>query len=694
MVFALHEFYFGKHVVSGRSIAPSSPSVGRRISPVSHTQHNLPSFHSHSAFLSSLMASEPPSKRARLDNGGHADPSLVRVQRAAWLSSISRDISPPPSTRATPDVDVLSTLETQAPTQAAQRSHRSRQHDGTTEDVHQPQIQDDPHSTKTNSTSRGMFHKSVVVPSPITLTRIHDLPSYSNIDTVNLHDILGNPLIKEAWVFNFCFDIDWMMQFFDADIRDLVQVKVVHGSWRNEDSNKLAIDDACRRWKNVEAFKAYLPDQFGTHHSKMFVLFTHDEQAEVVIHTANMLQKDWTNMTQAVWRSGPLQRTTENDGEPGPIGDGTRFRYDLLAYLKEYKRTTQALCKQLQEYDFRQVRGALVASVPSKLNSSLSNSTKEQHLWGYPQFWEVLSHISRIRSSSHCTDDRSRSHLVAQVSSIATLPNGWLQNLVASNNHLLVHTKKAYIKQSPPTLSVVYPTAPNVASSLDGYAAGASIHTKAQSATHLAQINNLGPHLSQWTRGPVEGFQAGREKAAPHIKTYIQYNQKPTIEALERGDVDIDWALLTSANLSVQAWGSLPKKAGGKTAGNVAEEAIVHIQSFEIGVLVWPELFADEVLKDAVKTGSGKNEVNRGMKVKSRMIPVFGKNTPDLDTLRNEAIRNQNFDEEPEDDHVVTIGLRMPYDLPLTPYAPGDMPWSPQGTYTTPDSKGGVWRGY
>ena len=29
---------------------------------------------------------------------------------------------------------------------------------------------------------------------------------------------------------------------FDKDVRDLVQVKVVHGSWKKEDSNRVSID--------------------------------------------------------------------------------------------------------------------------------------------------------------------------------------------------------------------------------------------------------------------------------------------------------------------------------------------------------------------------------------------------------------------------------------------------------------------
>jgi tyrosyl-DNA phosphodiesterase 1 len=179
---------------------------------------------------------------------------------------------------------------------------------------------------------------------------------------------LGNPLIREAWIFNYCFDVDWVMQHFDSDIRSQVKVKIVHGSWRDEDRNKIGIDDACRRWENVEALTAYLPDRFGTHHSKMFILFTHDDFAQVIIHTANMIPQDWTNMCQAVW-SSPMLPFSEKDtsSRPSRMGSGSRFKYDLQCYLGAYRNKTKSLQGKLDYFDFSSIRGALVASVPSSI---------------------------------------------------------------------------------------------------------------------------------------------------------------------------------------------------------------------------------------------------------------------------------------------------------------------------------------
>ena len=75
--------------------------------------------------------------------------------------------------------------------------------------------------------------------SPFQLTWIRDLPESSNIDAVSIKDILGDPLIKECWEFNYMHDLDFLMEAFDSDVRDLVKVHVVHGYWKKEDQSRL-----------------------------------------------------------------------------------------------------------------------------------------------------------------------------------------------------------------------------------------------------------------------------------------------------------------------------------------------------------------------------------------------------------------------------------------------------------------------
>jgi tyrosyl-DNA phosphodiesterase-1 len=49
------------------------------------------------------------------------------------------------------------------------------------------------------------------VQSPVQLTHIEDMAPHQNVDATAIRDILGDPMIKECWNFNFLFDIDFVM---------------------------------------------------------------------------------------------------------------------------------------------------------------------------------------------------------------------------------------------------------------------------------------------------------------------------------------------------------------------------------------------------------------------------------------------------------------------------------------------------
>lgn len=74
--------------------------------------------------------------------------------------------------------------------------------------------------------------------SPFQLTWIQDLPASSNVDAVTLKDILGDPMIAECWEFNYLHDLDYLMEAFDSDVKDLVKVHVIHGFWKQEDGQR------------------------------------------------------------------------------------------------------------------------------------------------------------------------------------------------------------------------------------------------------------------------------------------------------------------------------------------------------------------------------------------------------------------------------------------------------------------------
>jgi tyrosyl-DNA phosphodiesterase 1 len=200
----------------------------------------------------------PPAKRQKLDWEDNDTNERLRSSLAdegnGRATSLDAPISPPSRKLAhKPAAEAKSTPATDTPT--------NRQS-----------------AIRFNSASEALTPK--VVPSPVQLIRISDLNPLENVDTIDIRDILGDPLIKECWAFNYCFDVGWLLENFDEDVRDQVQVVLVHGSWRRESPTRVKIEEAVKRHKNVRAITAYMPDPYGTHHSKMFILIRHDDAAQ------------------------------------------------------------------------------------------------------------------------------------------------------------------------------------------------------------------------------------------------------------------------------------------------------------------------------------------------------------------------------------------------------------------------------
>ncbi|KAG8531790.1 uncharacterized protein KY384_003426 [Bacidia gigantensis] len=556
------------------------------------------------------------------------------------------------------------------------------------------------------------------IPSPMQLNMISELPMSGNQDTITLAHILGDPLIKECWLFNYLFDVDFILSQFDSDVRHTVRIKIIHGSWRADDMNGIGIAKAASSYPNIENIKAHMPEAFGTHHSKMIIYFRHDGLARVVITTGNFIERDW-RMSQAFWCS-PLLPLDETSPCPmmAPVGSGLRFQYDLLSYIRHYGSKLNTLHDQLQSYDFAGVRGALVASVPIK-QDLMTVEEQRSTAWGHLGLKSILDTVP-LNSSA------SSAHIVSQISSVASVGQAWLQRTFFTSLNTIkrpVGQHKTHAKHS-----IIFPTSSEIRTCIGGYNSGASIHMKTQSTANMSQVNFLKPMLCHWastTNSSVKGQlstlkprgttsrakapsqvqasgmakwlaskpslsqpshasstlptpnenaprRAKRGPAAPHIKTYIRF----TSEAC----TSIDWAMVTSANLSTQAWGSAPNPNGE-----------VRICSYEIGVVVWPDLWKDED-DDEIK-----------------MVPCFLGNGPSAreielaEHLEKDSQAGNRVSDTVADANTPTaekmghsrkkryIGWRMPYDLPLVPYAADEMPWCATSKYREPDCLGRTW---
>lgn len=77
--------------------------------------------------------------------------------------------------------------------------------------------------------------------------------------------------------------------------------------------------------------------QYGTHHTKMMLLFS-AKGLRVVVSTANMHNRDWNTMTNAVWvsplfppRRAGVPKQDRSDEAPNTLGA------DLVEYLAAYQ---------------------------------------------------------------------------------------------------------------------------------------------------------------------------------------------------------------------------------------------------------------------------------------------------------------------------------------------------------------------
>ena len=145
------------------------------------------------------MVIEPSPKRQRLNDASgnayklHLDsassmlhettPTLAIETNIGTLTSLSEPISPP--TRRRTQNETIDLTNEKSP----------------------------PDDLKSCPDSGGnLINESTIkLPSPIQLTRVEGLAESNNVDTVSLKDIVGDPLIKECWVFNYLFEVDFLL---------------------------------------------------------------------------------------------------------------------------------------------------------------------------------------------------------------------------------------------------------------------------------------------------------------------------------------------------------------------------------------------------------------------------------------------------------------------------------------------------
>ncbi|XP_069772013.1 tyrosyl-DNA phosphodiesterase 1 isoform X2 [Narcine bancroftii] len=395
------------------------------------------------------------------------------------------------------------------------------------------------------------------------LTKVSGIPAENNACALHIKDILSpiNGTITASAQFNYCFDIPWLMKQYPVEFRTK-PLLIVHGEQRQA---KIQLHEDAHPYPNVRLCQAKLEIAYGTHHTKM-MLILYEEGFRVVIHTSNLIHDDWHQKTQGIWLSPLYPRLPE--GIPEMAGESaTSFKRDLIDYLASYRSVgLNEWIDHVKLHDLSSTSVYLIGSTPGR------HQGNEKQKWGHFKLRKVLSGCTSSVAS------RESWPLIGQFSSIGSLgadETKWLCSEFKESLSTLGPDQRDLCSVKPARLHLVYPTVENVRTSLEGYPGGGSLPYAIDTAQKQPWLTSF---LSKWS-----AELTGRSRALPHIKTYMRAS--PDFRELA-------WFLVTSANLSKAAWGTLEKNGFQ-----------LMIRSYELGVLYLPEAFG---------IGTGRFLVQRG----------------------------------------------------------------------------------
>lgn len=279
------------------------------------------------------------------------------------------------------------------------------------------------------------------------------------------------------------------------------------------------------------------------------MLLQYEKGLRVIIHTSNLEPKDWYQKSQGLWCSELLPKLEEQ--EKVQDKSKTNFQTDLIEYLEAYNCTQlKKWIAIIKRHDFSSVNVFLIGSIPGRHKDGKLNK------FGHMKVRKILKQYVPSNFGKEWS-------VLTQFSSIGTLGKSaetWLQSEFLDS---LKGNKQINLSvSSKPLIKIIFPTSENVRNSLEGYRAGASIPYQSHVAIKQPYLKNF---MHQW-----KSESNGRTRAQPHIKSYCRVNEQTD---------EIAYFILTSANLSKAAWGSLEKNASQ-----------LNIRSYELGVLFLPSL--------------------------------------------------------------------------------------------------------
>ncbi|CAM9540942.1 unnamed protein product, partial [Heterosigma akashiwo] len=419
---------------------------------------------------------------------------------------------------------------------------------------------------------------------------------------------------------------------------------------------------------NISLYRPNLPISYGTHHTKMAVLF-YDTGVRVAIMTNNFIEQDWQGKSQGIWvQDFPLKA----DGLKEAPSD---FESDLVNYIHHLGGPTKTAADEIRNFSFQSANTILIPCVPGY------HQHGTMHRYGHLKLKSALQHERFASDERNCP-------VVCQCSSLGSFNEAWLkellQSMLAGEYENLTTSSIASGEQTSLSqmLQFIWPSVSAVKNSMMGYASGGSIPGSIKNmfgSVENARKNNPKPFLAQVLHLWKGEELSGRNTAMPHIKTYCRWVKK------EHKPAEYLWFLLTSCNLSKAAWGTLQKN-----------KSQLMIRSYEMGVLFLRSHFSGKhhtrfsctplhpKLGAVLPIPSTPGPLKRTFSLEIKFVSSFS---------LSQAQRERYYSQSESDGRVVdTLCFPVPYVLPAPKYGKDDWPWVWDRPYHEPDILGQTWQ--
>ncbi|KAG5326511.1 TYDP1 phosphodiesterase, partial [Acromyrmex heyeri] len=370
--------------------------------------------------------------------------------------------------------------------------------------------------------------------------------TYNQQFSITFSEILDRSLgeIVNSLHLTFMVDVTWLyLQYLLAGQRTDMTILYKHKIRVHEELSE-----------NITIIKIDGQHEFSSHHTNIMIL-QYKNGIRVIVSTASLYSADWENRTQGLWISPHLPYLPES-AHPSDGESSTGFKKDLERYLSKYDQPvlTQWICT-VRRVDFSDVNVFLVASVPG------IHKGYEANFWGCKKLAYVLSRYVTLPSNEQWP-------IVIQsagVGSFGSTIESWLLKDI-----IRCMSKETSIGlKNHPQFQFIYPSIENYKHSFDfqdlitPLTYSVEIHSKQQWVEQ---------YLYQW-----KAKETGRDCAMPCIKSYTR---------ISPDSKRVPWFLLTSANLSKAAWGSI-KRYEGYSIGNY-EAGVLFIPKVITGTATFP----------------------------------------------------------------------------------------------------------